>query len=357
MATAHHRIVCLREIQNSIKDSVKQLVEDKIAKLGLDHLFKATDQEIIGPYDSLMIFKGLQNHTATSIKSLEGFTRAFVEEAQTVSQRSLDLLTPTIRSPGSQLSFGWNPVSPKDPVDRMFAENAEDPDFVHVKVTYADNPWFPVELRKDMERDRDRDPDKYAHVWLGEYQTLSEARVFRNWKVQIFETPANARFYFGADWGFSIDPTVLVRCWIKDRTLYVDHEAWRVGCEIDKSPALFDTIPGSRRWPIVADSSDPQNISYLFRHGFPNIKPAIKGPKSVEQGVEFLKSYDIIVHPRCKHVIDELSTYSFEIDKQTGEVLPKLEDAKNHTIDSLRYAVEGVRRAPAVPVFGTYGQT
>lgn len=357
MAADHHRIVCLREIQNSIKDSVKQLVEDKIAKLGLQELFQVTDQEIIGPNESLMIFKGLQNHTAMSIKSLEGFSRAFVEEAQTVSQRSLDLLTPTIRSPGSQLSFGWNPVNKTDPVDRMFAENAGDPDFVHVKVTYADNPWFPDELRRDMERDRRRDPDKYAHVWLGEYQQLSEARVFRNWKVEAFETPANARFYFGADWGFSVDPTVLVRCWFKDRTLYVDEEAWQVGCEIDRTPALFDKIPGSRRWPIKADSANPQSISYMFRHGFQNITASVKGPGSIEEGVEFLKSYDIIVHPRCRHVADELATYSYEVDDKTNEVLPKLADKKNHTIDSLRYAIEGVRRAPAMPVFGTYGQT
>jgi phage terminase large subunit len=351
----HTRAACLREIQDSIKDSVKQLIEDKIQALGLASRFNITEREIVGPNESLFIFRGLQNHTATSIKSLEGFNRAFVEEAQTISQKSLDLLYPTFRDDGTELYFAWNPTHEKDPVERFFRENEGDPDFICVQANFRDNPWFPDKLRKDMLRDQQRDPDKYAHVWLGKYQRSSEARVFRNWKVEEFDTPKDARYYFGADWGFAVDPTVLVRCWIKDRVLYVDQEAWQVGCEIDRTPALFDKIPGSRQWPIKADSSNPQSISYMARQGFRNITPAVKGPGSVEEGIEFLKGYDIVVHPRCKHVIDELSTYSYEVDRKTDEVLPKLADKKNHTIDSLRYALEGVRRAPPVLAVRNYG--
>jgi phage terminase large subunit len=349
----HTRAACLREVQNSIKDSVKQLIEDKISALGVGHLFKITEREITGPNDSLYIFRGLQNHTATSIKSLEGFTRALVEESQTISQKSLDILTPTFRS-GSEMWFAWNPNLASDPIERLFSENKDDPDFILVNANFDGNPWFPDELRRDMERDRRRDPDKYAHVWLGEYQRNSEARVFRNWTVETFETPADARLYFGADWGFSVDPTVLVRAFIRDRKLFVDYEAWQVGCEIDRTPALFDKVPDSRKWPIVADSSDPQNISYMRRNGYDRIQASIKGPNSVEQGVEFLRSYDIVVHPRCKNVIDELTMYSYEVDKLTGDVLPKLADKKNHTIDALRYALEGVRRAPPVAVSTTF---
>lgn len=366
MVCQHTRAVCLREVQNSIKDSVKQLVEDKINKLGVAPLFKITEQEIIGPHDSLMIFRGMRTFqtgggTAGGIKSLEGFNRAFFEEAQTASQRSLDLLTPTIRKPGSQIMFGWNPLKPTDPIERFFADNADDPDFVHVKVNYSDNPWFPDELRRDMERDKIRDPEKYQHIWLGGYLRNSEARVFKNWRQEAFETPDDARFYFGADWGFSIDPTVLTRCFIKDRTLFVDREAYQVGCEIDRTPALFDAIDPdrpqmARKWPIRADSARPETISYMRRHGYDKIVPATKGPNSVMDGIEFLKSYDIVVHPRCKQTIDELTLYSFKTDPQTGEVLPMLlEDKKNHVIDALRYAVELVRRAPAQPVFGVYG--
>lgn len=352
------RILCAREIQKSVEDSVKRLLDDKISsntELGKNFLSLKT--EIVGKNGSLIRFAGLRSNV-DSIKSFEGIDKVWVEEANRVSQSSLDILIPTVRKPGSELWFSWNPGDVDDPVDAMFRGNskkakdnkswAPPPGSIIREVSYADNPWFPDVLRQEMEWTRSRDPEKYAHVWLGKYQTLSEARVFRNWKIEEFETPADARFYFGADWGFSVDPTVLVRCWIKERTLYVDYEAWQVGCEIDRTPALFEKVPGSKEWPITADSSDPQNISFMSRHGYPKIRPSIKGTNSVEQGVEFLKAYDIVVHPRCVHVADELASYSFEVDKLTNEVLPKLSDKKNHTIDSLRYAVEMLRRAPPV---------
>lgn len=356
----HTRSACVREVQNSIKDSVKQLLEDKVAKHGVGDLFKVTDREITGPNESLVIFRGLQNHTASSIKSLEGFNRCWVEEAQTISQRSLDLLTPTFRK-GSEISFSWNPDLPTDPVMKLFQAPVErgDPDFALVRVTYADNPWFPDELRRDMERDKRRDPEKYAHIWLGEPLRHSEARVFRNWRVDAFETRPGARFYHGADWGFSVDPTVLVRCYIEGRALFVDREAYAVGCEIDRTPALFDAlVPDepqvARKWPIRADSARPETISYMRRHGYDKIVAAAKGAGSVEDGIQFLKNYDIVVHPRCRHTIDELTLYSFETDRLTNEVLPKLADKHSHVIDALRYAVESARRASPPVTIGTY---
>ncbi len=173
----------------------------------------------------------------------------------------------------------------------------------------------------------------------------TKARVFDNWSVAEFEPPTDAVHRFGADWGFAADPTVLVRCHIIGRKLFVDYEAYMVGCEIDNTPALFDSVPESRRYLITADSARPETVSYMQRNGFPKIVPAIKGQGSVEDGVEFLKNYDIIVHPRCQHVIDELSLYSYKVDKLTDAVLPQLDDKSNHTIDALRYACEGARRA------------
>lgn len=341
------RVLCCREIQKSIRDSVKRLLDDKIDDFGFRDFYRSTDTEIVGANGTVFVFGGLRSNPDT-IKSLEGIDVAWVEEANRVSRRSLDILIPTVRKPGSEIWFTWNPEHPTDPVDVMFRGPKGAPPRTKIaRVNFDANPWFPDVLREEMEWDRARDPDKYAHIWLGEYLRNSEARVFKNWTVEAFETPADVRrFYFGADWGFSVDPTVLVRCWIKDRNLFVDYEAWQVGCEIDRTPALFDQIPEARKWPIVADSSNPQSISFMRRHGFERIQPSVKGPGSVEEGVEFLKSYDIVVHPRCRHVIDELTMYSYEIDDQTGEVLPRLADKKNHTIDSLRYALEGVRRAP-----------
>lgn len=337
--------VCVREIQKSLAQSVKRLLELKIHDLGVGDLFEIQEFVIKRRNGSgLILFQGMQNHTNDSIKSLEGFDRAWVEEAQSISQRSLDMLRPTIRKPGSELWFSWNPNAATDPIDQLLRGDNAPPGAVVVKVNWNDNPWFPEVLRKEMEFDRARDLDKFAHVWGGEYLTRSNARVFRNWRVDEFEAPANAMFRFGADWGFATDPTVLIRCYVEGRTLYIDHEAYQVGCEIVDTPDLFLTVPEAEKWPIVADSSRPETISHMKRNGFPKIMGAVKGPRSVEEGVEFLKSHDIVVHPRCQHVIDELTHYAYKTDPATNAVLPVLEDKHNHLIDALRYALEGVRR-------------
>ena len=339
------RSVCIREIQKSLAQSAKRLVEDKIKALGVSTMFDVKETEIRAPGGGIIIFQGMQNHTADSIKSLEGYGRAWVEEAHSLSQRSLDLLRPTIRAPGSELWFSWNPDQESDPVDVLLRGENPPAGAVVIEANYEDNPWFPDVLRAEMEYDRRRDPDKFAHVWRGGYRRNSEARVFKNWRIEEFDIDPAWILRQGADWGFSVDPSVLVQCAIVGRNLYVAHEAYRVGCEIDFLPDLFRTVPDAERWPTIADSARPETISYMQRHGFPRLLPAIKGPRSLEEGIEFLKSFDIIVHPRCKHTIDELTAYSYEIDPLTSLVLPKLADKDNHVIDSLRYACEGARRA------------
>lgn len=342
------RSVCVREVQKSLAQSVKRLLELKIEEMNAGAYFEVQEAVIKSKRgDGLIIFQGMQNHTADSIKSLEGYDRAWVEEAQSLSQRSLDLLRPTIRKPGSELWFTWNPSQASDPVDVLLRGPKPPPSAAIIEVNFSDNPWFPDVLRAEMEYDRARDPDKYAHVWLGEYVKNSSSRVFKNWRIDEFEAPADAVHRLGADWGFASDPTTLVRCHVIGRTLYVDYEAYQVGCEIVNTPDLFLTVPEAEKWPIVADSARPETISHMRRHGFPKIMAAVKGPKSVEEGVEWLKSFDIVVHPRCKHTIDELTLYSYKTDSLTGQVLPILQDKKNHVIDALRYACEGMRRAQA----------
>lgn len=342
------RTVCVREVQRSLAQSVKRLIEIKIEALGVGHLFDVQEAQIKDRRgDGRVIFAGMQNHTADSIKSLEGYDRAWVEEAQSLSQKSLDLLRPTIRKPGSELWFTWNPNEATDPIDKLLRGPQPPPGAVVVEVNYDDNPWFPEELRREMEYDRARDPDKWAHVWRGAYREFSDALVFRNWRVEEFETPNDAVLRFGADFGFAVDPSVLVRCFVVGRKLYVDHEAWMIGCETTDLPALWHTVPESERWPVVADGARPETISHLRRNGFPKIMPAHKGPSSVDEGIAFLQSHDIIVHPRCAHVIDELRSYRRKVDPLTGKVLPVFVDRHNHTIDALRYALESARRTTA----------
>lgn len=337
--------VCLRETLKSLEFSVKKLLELKIQQYNAGAYFEVQDRRILSNHGGVTIFEGMQNHTSDSIKSLEGFDRAWFEEAQNASEKSLRLLRPTIRKSGSQLWFSWNPDLSTDPVDNFFRGGEKYPDSCVVRANYMDNNKLPAELQAELEYDQKRDPDKFRHVWLGEYQQNSEARVFKNWVVEEFESPNTVTYRLGADWGFSVDPSVLVRCYIDGKRLYIDHEAYLIGCEIDNLPNLFDRVPDSRKWFITADSARPETIDYLQRHGYPKINAAIKGPKSLEEGVSFLQTFDIVVHPRCRHVIDELTNYRYKTDELTGQVLPILEDKNNHCIDSLRYACEGARLA------------
>lgn len=339
--------VCLRETLKSLEFSVKKLLESKIERFNAGAYFDVQDRRILSRRGGVTIFEGMQNHTADSIKSLEGFDRSWFAESQRASDKSLTLLRPTIRKAGSQLWFDWNPDLPSDPIDLLLRSENPPPDACIIEVNYDDNPWFPDELRAEMEYDRSRDPDKYAHVWRGGYRRNSEARVFRNWRIAEFDIDPTWTLRQGADWGFSVDPSVLVQCSLVGRTLYIAYEAYRVGCEIDFLPDLFRTVPDAERWPTIADSARPETISYMQRHGFRKLLAAIKGARSLEEGIQFLQTFDIVVHPRCKHTIDELTSYSYETDELTGLVLPKLEDKDNHVIDALRYACEGARRAAA----------
>jgi phage terminase large subunit len=182
-------------------------------------------------------------------------------------------------------------------------------------------------------------------VWLGDYEKKSSARVFKNWRIGILDIPVGAVPLFGGDWGYSVDPAVLIKCYlIGERTLYITNEAYKIGVEIDDLPEFFASVPESKQYTSIADSSRPETISYMKRHGYPKMEPSVKGKDSVKEGIIFLQGYDIVVHPDCIHTIDELTLYSYKVDKLTEQVLPELVDDKNHVIDSIRYAVEKVRR-------------
>jgi len=341
------RVLCARELQNSIQDSVHQLIADQIAIMGLSALFRVQEKGITSAAGAEFLFKGLRGTRgdASQLKSLEGIDICWVEEGQTVSKASLQTLIPTIRKPGSEIWITFNPDQESDPVYQL-AKNPPDGAIVR-KVNWDQNPWFTQEL--DMERRwmQRTDPDAYAHVWEGHCRQYTDAQVLRGkWAVEPFAPGGDWHGpYYGADWGYAQDPTTLVRCWIHGGRLYIEHEAYQVGCEIDQTPDLFDTVPGSRTHLIRADSARPETISYMRRHGF-RIVGVKKGKGSVEDGVAHLRGYEeIIIHPRCVHTAEEARLWSFKVDKLSGDVLPKLEDRHNHCWDGVRYALEPIIHA------------
>jgi phage terminase large subunit len=172
------RAVCIREVQKTLAQSSKTLLEKKIADLNVGRAFRVYDDKIATPGDGLIMFQGMQNHTAESIKSLEGIKRAWVEEAQTLSPRSLTMLRPTIRADGSQIWFSWNPRRKTDAVDE-FLRGEQVPGSIVVKANWRDNPWFPEELNLERRLDMARYPDRYAHIWEGRLRQGLRGRILR----------------------------------------------------------------------------------------------------------------------------------------------------------------------------------
>jgi len=348
-----HRILCAREVQLSIRDSSKRTIEDMIERLGVTDQFDIREAYIRNSRTgSTFIFSGLQDR-GTKLKSYEGITRVWVAEAQSVSQDSMDALHPTIRAPGSEIWYDFNPYQESDPVYQMFVANEPPPNSAVCKVNYYDNPWFPDVLREQMQWDQGRDPDKYRHVWEGEPVQHTAAQVFSGvWSIApVPEPPEGTVFYHGTDWGFACDPTTLVRCWLEQKKLYIDRALFAYRVETQHLPDMFKRVNTAKSWPIVADSARPETISHMRRNGFPNMRKSKKGKGSVIEGIEFLRNFDIIIDPRCKELIDEFALYCYKIDKKTGLILPEIVDKNNHGIDAIRYAVEPLMRgAPKIRV-------
>lgn len=180
LAIKGQRSVCIREVQKSLKESAKRLIEDKLAeyRLGEADGFKVFREVIEAPGGGVITFQGMQDHTAESIKSLEGFNRAWVEEAQTLSARSLSLLRPTIRMEGSELWFSWNPRRKSDPVDMMMRGETRPTGAEVVKANWSENPWFPSVLEQERQDCLHTTPDQYDHIWEGGYATVLEGAYY-----------------------------------------------------------------------------------------------------------------------------------------------------------------------------------
>ena len=339
------RILCVREYQNSIKESFHQLICDQINLLQQDEFFKIRDQSIVGINGSEFFFAGMKTNPR-KVKSTEGIDICWVEEGEKFSEESWQILIPTIRKPGSEIWVGFNPDLKTDPTYKRFVLNPP-PGARVVNVNWRDNPWISKESRDDKDYLASVDLDAYNHVWEGHCREFAEAQILKGkCVVEWFEPqPLWDGPYFGADWGFSSDPTALVKLWINGRLLMWEKEFYRIGLELDETAAAFKTVPGADKHVIRGDGSRPETISYLNRQGL-NVVAARTGPGSVEDGIAFLRSFEkIIIHPDCPHTVEESRLYSYKTDRLSGDVLPVIVDAHNHCIDGGRYALEPVIRA------------
>ena len=344
---ARERVLCAREFMVSIADSVHRTLCDQIDLLGLEAYFNVQQTSIEGTNGSEFIFSGIRNNVQ-KLKSTEGVTIAFVEEAEATSSDSWQVLIPTIRKAGSEIWVIFNPNQSTDATYERMITNPP-PNALVVKSSWRDNPWLSADALAEKDYLQRVDPDAYLHVWEGECNIAGDAQVFKGkFVIEAFEPPvaplpAWDGPYHGADWGFSVDPSVLVKLWIGGNTLYLEYEAYKVGCDINKTPALFDHVPKARDYVIRADSARPETISYMQQNGYPKIVSVVKRKDSVEDGIAFLRSFErIVIHPRCTHAAEEFHLYSYKRDRISGDILPDLEERHDHVPDACRYALADV---------------
>lgn len=345
--TERRKILCARELQNSIGDSVHSLLVDEIRKMQLQDFFVITNNSIIGVNGSEFLFKGVR-HNVQSIKSIPNITDLWIEEAQSVSQESLDVLIPTIREPDSEIFVSFNPDQETDPIYKMFVDDNGNPikldNATILKVNWQDNPWFPEVLKQEKDRLYRVNPDLADHIWGGNIRSHSDAQIFKNkWRVETFEPKEDwLGPYMGADWGFSQDPLTIVSLYIDPttNTLYVRHAKFGYGIDLRYISQIYDQVPKSRSTKIRADNSRPETISYMKGEGF-MIEAAEKWSGSVEDGITYLKNFDsIVIHPENTKMIEEAKNYSYKTDKLTGDVRGEIIDAYNHGWDAIRYGLQ-----------------
>jgi phage terminase large subunit len=298
------RIICARQFQNSIRDSSKELIERRIRDLELSDQFDVTHPLIVHKATgSNFRFIGLERNPE-SILSLEGADIVWVEEARTVSARSIKILLPTVRALNSEIIWSWNPEQPTDPVDAYFRGPNPPSDAIVTQVSYLDNPYFDeTALPGEMQRMRQHNYERYQHVWEGAYDTRYESKVFPNVTIGRLEVPPNTPPRYGLDFGFSVDPSFVVKVYILNETRQIYIARGAMGrVTMDQLPGLIASVVHDPGDMIRADSSQSGTIEFLTARGFGAVA-ARKGPGSVREGISYLLGAGLLgpASPRDRH--------------------------------------------------------
>lgn len=331
------RIACFREFQNSIAESSHQLLVDLINEYEL-HDFKATDNAIINTRNgSDFLFKGL-HHNEQSIKSIEGIDIAWVEEAQTISNNSLEVLTPTIRKPGSQIVYTYNRLLEDDPVHvRLVTEGRPNTLIINANYDIAlKYGYMPDIIRDELEADKLYRPSLYKHKWLGQPNS-QELRIYEDWEV-LDRLPKDARLNRrGLDFGYTNDPTAILEVYDWNGSFILNELVYekRLSNRDIVERLLELDEPDT---PVYADSAEPKSIDEIAAQGV-NIYASFKGPGSISAGIQYVQSQKFYVIKSSKNLIYENRHYLWQQDKD-GRTINKPEDRNNHLMDALRYALE-----------------
>lgn len=328
------RVGCFREFQNSMTESSHQLLSDLIKKYKLND-FEVTNNSIINKVTgSDFLFKGLWNNEQT-IKSIEGIDIAWVEEAQTVSNSSIEVLTPTVRNPGSQIIYTYNRLLEDDPVhQRLVVEGRPNTLIINVNYdTALKYGWMPDVLKLEMEDDRERRPSLYKQKWLGE-PTSSERKIYKDWAF-VEDLPHEARLErYGIDFGYTNDPTAIVAIYYYNGGYILKEIAHQKGLS---NKQIADILKNHPLALVVADSAEPKSIAEISSYGI-MIVGAEKGKDSVSHGIAVVQAQRISVLKSSLNVVKAYKNYLWKLDR-LDKVINEPDHLWSDAMDAVRYGL------------------
>ncbi len=328
------RVGCFREFQNSMAESSHQLLKDLIAEYELTD-FTVTDSAIINTVNgSDFLFKGLW-HNEQTIKSIEGIDIAWVEEAQAVSNESLEVLTPTVRKPGSRIVYTYNRFLEDDPVhNRLVIEGRPNTLIINVNYDIAIKyGMMPEAVRLEVEDDKARRPSLYKHKWLGEPNS-QERRIYNGWAT-IEAIPHEARLErYGVDFGYTNDPTVITAIYYYNGGYILDEITYQKGLS---NKQIADILLNQKKALVVADSAEPKSIDEIAAFGV-LMQPAIKGQGSVSQGIQSIQAQQISITARSGNLFKSYKNYLWATDRE-GRILNEPDHRWSDGMDAVRYGM------------------
>lgn len=339
------RVACFREFQNSITESSHQLLADLIKEYDLKE-FQVTNNAIVNTLNgSDFIFKGL-HHNEQSVKSIEGIDIAWVEEAQTVSNTSIEVLTPTVRKDGSKIVYTYNRLLEDDPVHvRLVIEGRPNTLILNlnydISIKYG---YMPNVIKFELEDDQKNRPNLFKHKWLGEPSSM-ERKVYRDWAF-IDDIPHEARLErYGLDFGYTNDPSSIVAIYSYNGGYILDEVTYQKGLS---NKQIADILVNQPLALVVGDSAEPKSLDEIKSYGI-NIIPCVKGKDSVLQGIQYVQHQRISVTRRSTNIIKEYAGYLWMTDKE-DKIINVPEHTWSHSMDAIRYGMDSLK--PTEPLTG-----
>jgi phage terminase large subunit len=349
------RVLCAREVQRSIKNSVHQLLSDQIQALGLGQFYEVLESEIRGLNGSLFVFTGLANNTAESIKSYEGIDRVWCEEAQTISKKSWDILIPTIRKPESEIWVSFNPNIDTDDTYVRYCVNPPDNAKV-VKMNYMDNPWFGDTLEIERQHSEKTNPD-YANIWLGDCKAAVDGAIYAN---EIREAQENNRIttvpydpmlkvHVVFDLGFN-DSMAIILCqrgvsdiriikYIEDNHRTLDSFSSEIRSLNYNWGTMFLPHDGKSR-----DYKSGLSAEDIMRKQGWTVR--IVPVSSIESGIKIARMHfhKCYFDKSAQRLLECLKNYKRSINSSTNEPGAPLHDEYSHGADAFRYMATSVEQ-------------